>query len=165
MILSIVGPPAIGKSTFIEKLQRYLRWPVVDIAEYRRNIMVNKGRYTLEDENEAWRKFGIKVESISSHDIIIESSGNIWRLGKIYKRFKDVGIFAICITDDRKRWIDRLKERDAEEYELAMMEIDYYSFPPAHLFVHVDCDIKSVVKKIMDFKIIHKTHKTQLTLF
>ena len=107
MIVSIVGPPGVGKSRFISKfvLERPY-WTYVDI-EYCRK-WTHKPDGTLgENEKAAW-KF-LRTEILSNRDIILETAGLHWLLPQIlHEVSEDHYILNIYMHDNRR---EMLKER------------------------------------------------------
>jgi len=113
MIVNIVGPPAVGKSSYISQfvLERPY-WTYVDI-DWCRSGTNRIDRSFVENEKAAWKFF--EDEVLDGKDVIMESTGLHWVLPSVLLKAvekKDHYIMNVYFHDNRRQMLkERIKTR------------------------------------------------------
>ena len=109
MIINLIGPPAVGKSTFASRFvleHPYYKYCTIDAY---RVDNYNNGLSELENNKVAWIRFWKDV--YHAKDVVIESIGLDWRLKKIFQKLSDRPRLTIAFIGNAQTIISRLKDR------------------------------------------------------
>ena len=101
MIISLIGPPGVGKSTFAARF--ILEHPQFTYCS------IDAFRFQYQDEEEAWGKLGQKIKS--SDLVLLETSGLSWRLNSIFQEAKDRPTVTLGLTGNPDIVKERIKSR------------------------------------------------------
>lgn len=180
MLINIIGPIAVGKSTFckkfIERHPEFVHAAIDDCraaaaAEWKeRNPDTNLSDHNiftrLDVEETAWMKlFDL---CINNPYALLETAGLSWRLKDIlhYEELVKDGIYTVKFTGDRKKCHERLDQREANgsghseafPYEFNARDgidwmIENIHRAPHNLLVNVDSggDYEKIFKEVEDY--------------
>lgn len=107
MVINLVGPPAVGKSTFAARYT--LAHP-----EYT-YLSIDQARDCFDTEAGAW--FYLEERVLITNPTILESSGFSWRLRTLLanSEIKERKIFTICMYANESILEQRLKDRQKRQ--------------------------------------------------